>query len=145
MNYKEHRNAGIGVGVILSVIIGYLTSFDIKSVLLTFWTTLIFSLYPDLDIASKPSRYSMIIGIISTIYLYYINNIEAMMILIGFITIPRLFKHRGMVHTIKFGILATYAWFYFINLFTYVNIYYIMIPGIIGYITHLLLDNNIKI
>jgi len=108
-------------------------------------TTLIFSLYPDLDVASKPSRYAFIIGIPLIIYLGYQRlYLEAILSLI-LIGLPKMFSHRGVVHTLKFAALVSLCWMYILKPFITIEYYYIGISTLVGYMTHLILDNHVKI
>jgi len=144
MNFKGHSVGGI-ISATVVTIGCYTTSQSIQHSILYGITTYLFSLYPDLDIKSKSQKIWLIIGIIISGYLMSINDINHGFVMIGIFIIPQLFKHRGIVHTLKFGAVISYAWYYVLYGFINIDLMYTMVSGMIGYTTHLLLDKHIKL
>ncbi len=76
--------------------------------------------FPDIDTASKPSRYYAIIGAFLTVYWIYTGNFEYIwLIWIPFIA-AKMFKHRSFTHKLWFPlaimflpIIIDFAMFYF--------------------------------
>lgn len=144
MNYKGHLIGGI---VTSTLVAGgsFVYSGDFIIAGVSAITSLIFSLYPDLDVASKPSRYAFLLGIPSILALIYMEyHFEAILGFV-FISLPKAFPHRGLVHTLKFGLLASMCWLTIISTFINIEHYYVILSGFIGYTTHLSLDNHIRI
>jgi len=146
MKFKEHLIGGIVSGILTSIGM-YLYTKDIELSIISILIVIIMALYPDMDIASKSKRYVSILSSIFLIFLIYNNNIYsyAGYATLIFILLPNLFKHRGLTHTIKFGVFISYILYYMINGYYTINVIYVMIPAIIGYITHLILDKHIKL
>jgi len=144
MNYKGHLTVGLitSVGVVGSFLA--LTDNLIESLVCGI-TTLVFSLYPDLDTASKPSRYAFVLGSISILYFFSVESYIAMILTFLFIVIPKMFKHRGMAHTLKFGLLASVCWLHILMQIIEVENTYIIASGMIGYLTHLILDKHVRL
>jgi len=111
-------------------------------------TTLVMSLYPDFDNASIPSKQSFIIGIPAIIILMLLHHVPQAMMVLAFIAVPKMFKHRGFVHTLRFGAMATVLWIILLSSLSHyipMNYLFIFISGIIGYFTHLLLDSHVRL
>ena len=144
MNYKGHS---IG-GVVTSLLVAggsFILSGDLVIAGVCALTTFVFALYPDLDVASKPSRHAFWIGIpIILALVYYEYQFEAILTFL-LISVPKMFPHRGLVHTFKFGILASVCLFYILEPFIDIEFYYIIVSSFVGYATHLILDNHIRI
>lgn len=145
MNYKGHLIGGIVTSTLIAGATFVYSGLDFAIAGVSALTTLMFALYPDLDVASKPSRYAFTLGIPAALALIYFQYyIEALLVFL-FISIPKMFPHRGLVHTIKFGILAAVCWLYILKPFIDIEYYYIIVSGIVGYLTHLALDNHVRI
>jgi membrane-bound metal-dependent hydrolase YbcI (DUF457 family) len=56
-----------------------------------------------------------------------------------------MFPHRGLVHTLRFGFLATLCWIFILNPYVHPNMVFTLIAGMIGYFTHLLLDSHVRL
>lgn len=145
MNYTGHLIGGVVSATIIGGTSIYLTDFNYITSAIYSAITLGFALYPDLDIASKPSRFAFAIGIVLIPYLVYIGELSQALVLFLLIGLPKIFPHRGIVHTLKFGLLATLGVWYLIDPYTDINMYFVMISGMIGYMTHLILDKHIKL
>lgn len=144
MNYKSHLNGGIIASCFTAG--GFLIlSLNPIIALICGLVTLVMSLYPDLDTSSKPSRYFYIAGIPTAIYLFYTGQIIPASIVTGLLVIPKFFKHRGFVHTIRYGIIASACIGYM--LFPLVGIWALWMiigSGIVGYMTHLVMDGHVR-
>lgn len=145
MNYKGHRTCGIVIAIPVAIIACIFSGCDWITTLVCAFTAFWFALYPDLDIASKPSRYAYIVGIPTSIYLIYTEHILQGILTILFITVPKIFPHRGLVHTLKFGLLASLCWIYMIEPFVDINTYFVGVSAMLGFVTHLILDRHIRI
>jgi len=146
MNYKSHMIGGIITSTISLILIYLFTDMMTNRTELIYpITVFIFSLYPDLDTASKPSRHYYIIGILLFIYLVHIYMIFSSFLVILFITLPKMFPHRGFVHTIRFSIISGAIYYGIIYNIIDVEFKYIMASVVIGYLTHLTLDKHIKL
>lgn len=145
MNYKGHATGGAVVAIVATIVSYIYGGYDYITSAMCGVTAFVFALYPDLDIASKPSRYAYLLGIPAILYLIYETYYLVALLIFLFITVPKMFPHRGLVHTIKFGVVAVACWMYCIALFLDVNMYYILGAGMIGYLTHLISDKHVRL
>jgi len=146
MNYSGHLCGGIVTSTIMTGASLVYSGMNFVLAGICGITTLIFSLYPDLDSSSTPSRHAFIVSIPIICLLIYLHHyIEAILLLI-LIVVPKMFIHRGLVHTLKFGFGSSIVWFFILNLLP-VNIPYLYIASstLIGYMTHLILDSHVRI
>jgi len=146
LNYKEHSIGGIIISIMIFLSLLIYTR-NITTALSCSGVSYIMALYPDMDISSISKRIITIGTLIIIGYLVYIGGIyqQSILILSGLIIIPNIFKHRGVVHTLKFGVLVSYL--IYIVLSNYIDIYYgyVVGAGVVGYMTHLMLDDHIRI
>jgi uncharacterized metal-binding protein len=97
MNFKAHASAGI-IAATTQAIILYINHVDIETISFSFAIVFIFSLLPDLDTHSTPSRFSAIFILLYSVYLIYYNSIlEALTINMLYVFFKTL-KHRGITH-----------------------------------------------
>ena len=146
MNYQGHLYGGIATSAIVagtSLFYGH-TDYSVSIVCAA--TTLVFSLYPDLDTSSTPSKYAFILGIPLIVWFIFKTHYIPAFLSLMFISIPKMFPHRGLVHTLRFGLFASIVWFFILQVLP-VNIEYIYIgvSSLIGYMTHLILDSHVRI
>jgi membrane-bound metal-dependent hydrolase YbcI (DUF457 family) len=145
MNYAGHLTGGLVSAGIVGCTSFVMSGLNISIGALCAVTTLIMALYPDFDVASTPSKYSYIIGIPTIIGCMYFGKIFTAMLVLAFIGIPKMFTHRGFVHTLRFGFMATICWILILNPYIGVNVMFTLIAGMIGYLTHLLLDSHMRL
>lgn len=144
-NYREHKNAGIMVSLVMAIGFG-ITYQEHNLTWLQFviciLSTFLFSLFPDVDIKSKVSKrfyWAVFIAIASC----YIMNYHALGNVIAMVSIfPQLVKHRGIMHSTLFAL-----GFPLILLYgTYIGQYglefgiCLYIASVFGYLTHLVKD-----
>jgi len=145
MNYAGHLTGGLVSAGIVGATTLAVTGFHHPIVAgVCAITTLVMALYPDLDIASIPSRMSFMIGIPAIIILILLHQLPQALALLAFITVPKMFPHRGFVHTLRFGLMATLCWIFILNPI-HPNLVFTLVAGIIGYLTHLLLDSHVRL
>jgi len=145
MNYAGHLTGGL----ITAGIVGG-TSFILSGLhpvvgAVCAATTLIMALYPDYDIASTPSKQAFIVGIPAVIILALMHHLNQAILVLLFISVPKMFPHRGFVHTLRFGMIASFCWYSIVHPFIHVNLFFMMTAGMVGYLTHLILDRHVKI
>ena len=149
MNYAGHLTGGLVSAGIVGATTLAVTGFHHPIVAgVCAITTLVMALYPDLDNASIPSKQSFIIGIPAIIILMLLHHVPQAMMVLAFIAVPKMFKHRGFVHTLRFGAMATVLWIILLSSLSHyipMNYIFIFISGIIGYFTHLLLDSHVRL
>ena len=145
MNYAGHLTGGLVAAGIVGATSFVMSGLNIGIGAVCAVTTLVMALYPDFDIASTPSKYSYIIGIPAIILCMFFNKIQTAMLILAFIAVPKMFPHRGLVHTLRFGALATICWIFIFNPYLHVNLMFTFIAGMIGYLTHLLLDSHVRL
>ena len=107
-------------------------------------STLFFSLFPDIDIKSKPSKIFYTAFFIGLCYLYLTKRFETATILSMLAITPQMTKHRGFFHyKITALLIPAYTFIlygqHYMTLHTAVAMYF---AGVVGYFTHLLLDNE---
>ena len=144
MNYKGHLIGGIVTSSLVAggsfVLSGNLVVAGVSALI-----TLMAALYPDLDVASKPSRHAFLLGIPTILLMIYLGYYIVAILLFLLISIPKMFPHRGLVHTLKFGVLVSVCSWYIINPFLDISYYYVLGSSLLGYMTHLILDKHIRI
>jgi len=146
MNYSGHLCGGIVASTIVAGASLFYSPTDYILAGICTTTTLIFSLYPDLDTSSTPSKYAFILGIPLMGVLIYLNYYMQAFLLLMFISIPKMFPHRGLVHTLRFGLFASIIWIFILKILPInINYLYIGISAIVGYMTHLILDSHVRI
>jgi uncharacterized metal-binding protein len=97
MNYKAHRNYGATTALIV-IIVSAIATKSVEISLFCGLITLIFSLFPDLDTHSTPSRYAAWAVLVAMGYfIYFKQEINACLIAGCFIFIKTQ-KHRGWTH-----------------------------------------------
>lgn len=149
-DFRGHRLGGIvgstlvmGAGTVLTLKFGY--NFGIPHILAAGTSTLFFSLFPDIDIKSTPSRMFYFALLVVFGVLYYFRQWELANIIAIFSCIPQITQHRGLFHskltalTIPAYIFALSNYYHFISFQTACLIYS---AGVVGYFTHLLLDSG---
>ena len=147
-NFKGHLTGGLIVASTNLIVFTYLN--NIIDGLITFATALIFSLYPDQDIASKSQRYLTGIGIISILYLLLFTgeipdvNFLPIIIILSLIIMPLLYKHRGFNHSISNIFMLSIMWLGLLSNFITIdyNSYIYIIALVSGYSIHLILDKH---
>ena len=149
MNRKAHLVVGFLV-VALFVIITHLLlgwfNADIKTGILLICITYIFCLLPDIDHKMSSITWmflgigiiGIVIGLINTFYrfssmLNYIMIPSAILLVVTFIS-AKYIKHRGIIHTIRIGIIFS-GLIYFI-----IPEWRMCLVGLIAYQSHLMAD-----
>jgi membrane-bound metal-dependent hydrolase YbcI (DUF457 family) len=150
----------------------YNSDISITTIALMVLFGIIGSIFPDIDLkTSRPSKYMryILMIVLSVFSFFFIQNIKLLNninepliqshlieVSIGIsvlipIVIIKLFEnimeHRGLVHSIPFGILASLVIYQAFNMNTYivVNSLYISILFFVGFITHLFLDEMFSV
>lgn len=148
MNYAGHLTGGLVSAGIIGCTSFVMSGLNLSIGALCAVTTLIMALYPDFDTASTPSKHSFMVGIPAIIILGLLHRIPEALMLLAFIAVPKMFKHRGFVHTLRFGAMATSLWIIILsplNHYIHMNYLFIFVSGMIGYFTHLLLDSHVRL
>jgi hypothetical protein len=146
-NFKEHQNNGIISAIIVGIILiisNNLINISLLDIILPVLLTYIYSLFPDIDVKSVPSKffYSIITALLIILYIYQLHKIANIIAIISII--PQLVKHRGVFHNpITAVIIPTNIFYiYYIDAisFQYASICYL--ASVFGYIIHLLKDTK---
>ena len=144
-NFAGHATAGILTSSIFGGALLYTKTkvgFDANDIIIPSASMLIFSLFPDIDIKSIPSKifYSIILMVLGYCY---INGLHQLGILIAMISlIPQLVSHRGIFHSPVTAIILPSSVFYlkYIGVIDLNLAILIYIASVIGYCVHLTLD-----
>ena len=145
MMYRGHCIGGFITSIMVSAGVMLYTS-DITIALIAIAVSFVTALYPDMDTGSKARRHLTILGVLGASILAWLGGYEAVIgIILLLLTIPNLFKHRGMVHTLKFGLFVSYCIFLGISFVYEIHYGYVITAGMLGYLTHLILDRHIKL
>ena len=145
-NFKGHLTGGLIISSINTLTFTYL--YNIKTGIITGITSLLFSLYPDMDIKSHSQR--IVTAILTTLIIYFLyNNYNATYTaFVGFLIImPMLHKHRGYNHSIINGFVLCLIWLGILSAFFTIDLnkdYIYNIALLSGYWTHLILDRHWK-
>lgn len=140
-DFKGHRNLGLLSSIVVMIVL-LLLRHTIPIILTCGFITLLFSIFPDIDTKSTPSKlfYSLIIVYLTYTYIitkqYRIANLVAIISLI-----PQILTHRGILHSpITALVLPACVFIVFPGLYS-IDINIIMyLSGVMGYMTHLILD-----
>lgn len=135
MNFKDHSNYGLVSASLVSVSTFYLTSNNIISLACGVLTYL-FSLFPDLDTQSTPSRYAAMIGVATALFLLLAGKqVESAIIGISYMAIKTQ-KHRGYTHKYVIPLALSLVGVYFLPSF---GIFFLAIA--VGFLTHYFCDS----
>jgi hypothetical protein len=146
-NYAGHRNAGIVGAIVGAVALYYGRSYvhiTYQEIGLSAAVIFIFSLFPDIDIKSAPSKvfYTIVAIILGSCYYtkqYAIGN------LLGLIAIiPQITKHRGFFHhpITAFGLPASVFYIHYIEVIELKLAILIYVSAVFGYLIHLIKDHQ---
>ncbi len=144
-NFSGHATAGIIASSICACALTYTKSkfnLSVDDIIIPSMLMFVFSLFPDIDIKSTPSKifYTIIMGVLIYLYLnglYQLGNILAIIAII-----PQIVSHRGIFHSPITAIILPSSVFYLkyigeIDLKLAILVY---IGSVIGYCIHLTLD-----
>jgi len=136
-DFDGHITGGIVTSIISTGGMFYYTH-DLLTSIYAGLITLVFSLYPDMDIHSKSNRYLSLISLIAVVILHYYFKLDSVAWIVAILTIiPSIFKHRGFAHSLIFmGILTSLGIYYVGNLGYFVTA---------GFLTHLTLDKHFSL
>ena len=103
--YKGHRNGGIFSSVIvigILVSLNYFTSYSFTYIEIgaCVVSTFVFSLFPDIDIKSTPSKMIYLVVFVVLIALYVQEMYQTANMIAIFAIFPQLTKHRGIFHSL---------------------------------------------
>ena len=99
-----------------------------------------FSLFPDIDIKSKPSKFFYSIIIISLIYFYYMKMYSLANVVAIVSLIPQIVSHRGFFHSIYAAFIIPAIMVFILP--SGVNKMFLYYFALLGYYTHLVLDSK---
>lgn len=144
-NFAGHATAGIVASSIYAGALFYVKSkwnLSVYDIIMPSMLMLVFSLFPDIDIKSTPSKvfYTVILGALLYLYLsglYKLGNLLAIIAII-----PQVVSHRGIFHSPITAFVLPSCVFYLkyigeIDLKLAILVY---IGSVIGYCIHITLD-----
>ncbi len=146
-NYKKHIAGGFaGYLIILSLIIKSYNP-TLTTALQWLLSTIIGSLFPDIDTKSKFQKI-FYFGLLILFIILTIQNNSNLLIFISFLgLIPLVVNHRGIFHKLWFILLLSALIIFVTNLYAPAKIEFIslnLLFFLIGVISHLWLDLGIK-
>ena len=108
-------------------------------------SVLFFSLFPDVDIKSKPSKIFYSVFFVVLCYLYITKQFQTATILAMLAITPQMTNHRGFFHyKITALIIPAYVFILSTQHYLPLNVAITMyVSGVIGYYTHLILDSKL--
>lgn len=107
--------------------------------------TLFFSLFPDVDIKSTPSKMFYRAVFIVLCILYFLKKFESASLVAILSITPQMTKHRGFFHH-KLTALTLPGYSFLLYSQHYIGLQFaifLYIAGVIGYYTHLFLDGDL--
>lgn len=146
-NFNGHKNAGIVASIAVGIGLKFIdVYFNINNTIIVFamGSTFLFSLFPDIDVKSVPSKWFYWIVIFVLSYCYYAKQ-HAIGNLIGLITIiPQLTKHRGIFHSPFTAVIlpSLIFYLYYLNILPFQSVLIIYTASVVGYFTHLFKDRK---
>ena len=146
-NFNGHYNGGM-FGAALSVSVSYIV-FDFTEpmhIVSIGLSTLAFSLFPDIDIKSTPSKIFYTLFLVYLGILYYLKKFELATLSSMLAILPQVTKHRGIFHSpIAAVLIPSYPIYFYYNGMIPLNFTLALWgSGTIGYIIHLILDKKFK-
>ncbi len=143
--FREHITAGIAVGTTYSVVNIYaLETLKMDTyAILPCASCILFSIFPDIDIKSKASKFFYLVALVTEIWLFYLNNYLFAAILGIVLIIPQLCNHRGIFHSKIMAISLPLIISIILYAQGFINssmAIHVATAGILGYFTHLTLD-----
>ena len=140
-NFNGHRNLGIFASIIVLVILFYLRgvlSLSTQVVWECALVTFLFSLFPDLDTKSTPSRVFYFIMICYLGWAYLSGQHKTAHLVAGTAMLPQILTHRGLLHShVTSIILPGIVFLSGMSLQSSIIMY---LAGVFGYNAHLFLD-----
>ena len=136
-------NGHVSTGLLSSTSAAALTFFLLEPLMAVhiFVSSMIFSLYPDLDTGSISRRVLSLLFTVAMVTLFKEGYTESAIGILILMIAPNFFKHRGFTHTI-FGMIF-FVGVYYVSIgycMGFEDIWPIAIGGVIGYSTHLISD-----
>ncbi len=146
-NYKKHIAGGFASYLILLFLL--IKSYNPSLITSLQWllSTVIGSLFPDIDTKSKFQKFFYFSLLIIFIFLTLKNNSELLILLSFLGLIPLVVNHRGIFHKLWFILLLIAITLFLTNLYAPDKIEFIglnLLFFLIGTISHLWLDLGIK-
>jgi len=145
-NYVGHRNAGIVGAIVGSVALYYGRNYvqiSYQEIGLSADIIFIFSLFPDIDIKSTPSKIFYIVVALVLGWCYYAKQ-YAIGNLLGLIAIiPQITKHRGLFHNplTAFLLPASVFYIHYIGIIELRLAIIMYVSAVFGYLIHLIKDH----
>jgi len=144
MKYEQHVTGGMITSLFSVAFSAYRSG--LEQLWLICLTSIVFSLFPDMDTGSKSRRLLILMSLPAFIYLFHKEYDASGYALFAIVMLSTAFKHRGFTHSLAgmvvFGGLYVYAIDMSIGMVDPVN-YAVAIS--IGYLTHLILDGHFKV
>jgi len=143
-SYEGHISAGAATSMIPVAFSAVYNGLD--QLWLVFLTSVIFSLYPDMDTGSKSRRFIVIVSLAPATYFANKDMMNSLVALALLIIIPTAFKHRGFVHSLIGMVLFGGIYVYMVDMsigMVSPSAYAIAIST--GYLTHMALDKHFKL
>ncbi len=146
-NFTGHRNAGLVIGAVIGTALFTIgASFGIsqREIIASVASAFIFSLFPDIDIKSTPSKIFYWVVAAALGYFYYSKNYMIGHTLGMFAILPQLVRHRGIFHHPITAILLP-LWIFYLYYVKVIDIQFAVIvyaASVIGYFTHLFMDRK---
>jgi membrane-bound metal-dependent hydrolase YbcI (DUF457 family) len=150
-NFKGHKRGAIviasiiGMSSIIAMSFSMINEIDPIYLLISPIIAFLFALFPDLDTKSTPSKYFYRLLLIYLIVSFYYGEHYISHIIATISIIPQILKHRGILHSIFAAIiLPAVVWYpFYIGIYNWYEALILYLAGVLGYITHLILDDII--
>jgi len=146
-NFTGHRNAGLIIGAVIGTAlftVGKSYGVTQQEIVASVSSVFIFSLFPDIDIKSTPSKMFYWIIAVTLGYFYYTKDYMVGHTLGMFAVLPQLVRHRGIFHHPITAIVLP-SWIFYLYYVEVVNIKFacmVYVASVIGYFTHLFMDRK---
>ena len=144
MKYEQHITGGMITSIFSVAFSAYRSG--LEQLWLICLTSIVFSLFPDMDTGSKSRRLLMLISLPVFIYLFHNGYDTSGYTLLSLTILSTAFKHRGFTHSLLgmviFGGMYVHVIDTSIGMIDPIN-YAVAIS--IGYLTHLILDGHFKV
>lgn len=148
-NFNGHFTGGLIATAVTTVVAvtcasKFNLSMQVSNLAFVAGSTLFFSLFPDIDIKSKPSKMFYSAFFVLLCYLYITKQFQTATILSMLAVTPQMTKHRGIFHH-KLTALMIPGYVFILSSQHYITsttALFAYVAGVAGYYTHLLLDNE---
>ena len=144
MKYEQHITGGVITSLFSVAFSAYRSG--LEQLWLIYLTSIVFSLFPDMDTGSKSRRLLILMSLPAFIYLFHNGYDTSGYALFAIVILSTVFKHRGFTHSLLGMVVFSGIYVYMIDMSVgMVDPVNYTVAISIGYLTHLILDGHWRV